>query len=175
MKRTELHVGDVLYHAAPRTWNSDYFGEKAVVVDVEPYKVSRWGRGDDRYVKTDKGPGVLVELGPRGGRPYRAVVTLAHLRGPYEAVVAEVKARAEAQRARVAEQVAKRNAVKTGAGAVAERARNAGFAPYGVLQEGALIALAPDVLARLLDAAGVPQSDAAPAAAAHTPSEGESR
>ncbi len=75
-------------------------------------------------------------------------------------VIAEVKARAEQRRARVAVAAANRDAVRANAEAVAKRARDAGFVPYGVLQDGALIALSPDVLAALLDAAGVPQSDA---------------
>lgn len=160
MKRTDLKTGDELYYAMPRTWDNDYSGEKAVVLAVEPHEASRWGHGESRFHTVAKGTGVLVELHKGAGVTIRSVVSLAHLRGPYDTIAAEVKDRAKQRRAHAAEQMAARKAVKANAESVAKRARDAGFGPYGVMGDGALISLAPDVLAALLDAAGVPQADA---------------
>lgn len=161
MKRSELKVGDELYYAKPRDWDHDHAGNKAVVLAVEPHMARDMHiRRGERFVEIDKGNGVLVEIHESRFSPRRDVVSLAHLRGPYAAVAAEVKIRAEQRRDRVATIQAQQKAVKAAADAVAQRARDAGFEPYGVLPDGALIALKPSVLAALLDAAGAPQADA---------------
>jgi len=85
MKRSELHVGDELYHATEWQWKN-HEGYKATVCSTEPYKESTWGR----HYSVPKGPGVLVTM---GNSDYQRVVTLGSLRGPYEQIAAEVEVR----------------------------------------------------------------------------------
>lgn len=159
MKRSELNVGDELYYAKPGDWHRDYDGKKVVVLSVEPYRDRLGqdrGRGD-RFLKVDKGTGVLVEIHSKTTGRYRRVVQLAQLHGPYETVAAEVRARAEQRHARDVAIMADRVAFRSAADAVAWRAHEAGFKPCQVLRGGELIALEPSVLTALLDAANVPQ------------------
>lgn len=96
MKRSELVVGAELYYARERDWDSPAYsdgrGKKVTVVAIEPWINARqtWDRAD-RIRQCDKGNGVLVDgLIGWSETVERDVVSLAHLRGPYEATAAMV-------------------------------------------------------------------------------------
>lgn len=108
MKRSEIHVDDVLYYARPSDWDHGYTdrrGARVVVVSDRPW--TRRGQWSYDLTEVAKGTGVLVDFvrdgaqdGPdfAASRSSRDVVQLAHLRGPYDAVAAEVEARKKAAR-----------------------------------------------------------------------------
>lgn len=103
MKRSEIRVGDVLYYAKPSDWDHGYIdprGARVVVVSDRPHQRSTLYPYQLREISA--GTGVLVDFvrdgaqdGPSvtASRSPRDVVQLAHLRGPYEQVAAEVEAR----------------------------------------------------------------------------------
>lgn len=121
MKRSELKVGDELYHATPSDWKADRTGKKVTVLAVEPYVRSDWGtRGP---YETSAGTGVLVEQS--GG--YRNVVQLGHLRGPWLEVLAEVEPRQDANDRRRKEERTRRVDMAAGRDATIGRAKAAGY------------------------------------------------
>ncbi len=158
MKRTDLKVGDALYSAKPWQWDH-HTGDKATVVAVEPYKANkaRWGFRADPYKQVEAGNGVLVEMAGWGGKPEKQVVQLAHLRGPYDEIAAQVAAeKAEASAAREKADQARDDHQRFMA-ALRRRAKVGGYTVYSATDTDFLTIHASD-LASLLDAAGVPQS-----------------
>lgn len=104
MKRSELQVGDHLFHARPGGWrfNSiDHYDAHVVVLHTAPHVLPpAWSR-DRSPIETEKGAGVLVAFVNEKGEQGRAgVCQLANLRGPYEKTRAEVEERREADRRR---------------------------------------------------------------------------
>lgn len=102
MKRSELVVGAELFYQR----SANYSPERARVLAVEPYR-EKYVRGDERFVATNKGNGVLVEL-PRthNGGTYRKLVPLSSLKGPWAELYAEYE-RTQEEAARHRETVAK--------------------------------------------------------------------
>lgn len=102
MKRSELKVGDHLYHAKPGNWQNDYVGHDAhvVVASVEPHTRESFGRRTP--MKTRSGGGVLVKV-VDNGRPesewHETVVRIGDLRGPYEETLKEIRERQAQQHA----------------------------------------------------------------------------
>lgn len=162
MKRSDLKVGDELYYARPGEWTDLRLGDKVTVVAVEPYQEIRstWGmRRSEPYKQVPSGNGVLVEGPSWGGDLAKIVVQLGHLRGPYAETAAKVEAlRAEADAATKAAREA-RAAHSRALGALERRAEAAGYL-VSADRDGNYMLVKPDVLAALLDAAGVPQSPA---------------
>ncbi len=150
MKRAELHVGDELFYATPYNWRQ-FRGTKAVVVAVEPYKANTFARNP--FLDTTSGPGVLVDLDYHAG-PRRDVVSLAHLRGPYATVEAQMEAARERRVAEYRDAADQRAARQDAADAVVERAAAAGVRAR-TTQGGDLVELTPAALAALLDRAGI--------------------
>lgn len=114
MKRSDLVVGESYYYATGTGWlDRSAYGRwgRAVVVASEPYvEPHGWGGRDHSPRQTNRGPGVLVDLHEWGYdptrltaagkvelKPYRTVVQLGQLRGPWGQTKAEVDA-AEHQR-----------------------------------------------------------------------------
>lgn len=96
MKRSELVVGAELFHSTSR--NND-FGQKVVVVSVEPHEYSSYSA---RIRQTTKGGGVLVEVPYttwNGGGSMQKVVQLQSLIGDY----ATIQSAIDAERVRKAE------------------------------------------------------------------------
>jgi hypothetical protein len=127
VKRAELVVGARLYHTNKRDWETDEWGAKEVVVlDTDPWKERSYYTRRDKedtirvvdgveYVVGSEfykgehvgGNGVLVgvprkywkkETDPDGPDFEADVVTLGSLKGDFETVDAEVKARVERNR-----------------------------------------------------------------------------
>lgn len=101
MKRTELVVGAELYYSRERDWAEPEYagkprGERVRVLAIDPWEDGKSGPFDrrpldDRIRECAKGGGVLVERVSCGlGKPYRDVVPLAHLKGDYDAIHAQV-------------------------------------------------------------------------------------
>lgn len=96
MKRSELTVGAELFYAEPSAWKDNqvpagdggYRLGKAKVLAIEPYAYNAWRPRGQEIEPASKGSGVLVEIAG-----HRRVVQLGHLRGPWEATLAEVKER----------------------------------------------------------------------------------
>jgi predicted trehalose synthase len=130
MKRTDLMVGEVLYHTRLRGWeDAAHSGHKATVVDTQPYRSLRqgyYGRDRKPWAPDPKGAGVLVDI-DYGLGGVREVVSLATLKGPYEQVAAQVKEQAEARRARVQAANEARQAEASARDAMLARAEQAGI------------------------------------------------
>lgn len=95
MKRSELKVGDRLYHATAGNWKrgGGWGGSWAVtVLAVEPYKYDRYAIAEKRHHPVSKGFGVYVQL----DNGTRDVVQLQNLRGPYDECKAIADGRAKA-------------------------------------------------------------------------------
>jgi hypothetical protein len=127
MKRKDLTVGAELWHSRHRDWDrSVWAGDKAVVVDTQPYRRPRQfevRRYDPQWVADPKGTLVLVDIHRgRGDRAWveREIVPLAHLHGPYEENRRQIAVRAEQDKQRRQEGDAARR--------MAEQSRNAAVA-----------------------------------------------
>lgn len=86
MKRIELTTGaELAYQKNTSDSDSTYGIRKAIVLEIAPYKepFTRYRTGDDRFVKTDVGNGVLVEIDGR-----KQVVQLSQLVGLYSVEMA---------------------------------------------------------------------------------------
>jgi hypothetical protein len=96
VKRSELKVGEAYYYDRSNSWTKYGEGLKAVVVDDKRYALSKdnfsWER--ETYEEDPKGNLVLVDVHYRY-TTRRELVLTAHLRGPWEQTLAEVKAAAE--------------------------------------------------------------------------------
>jgi hypothetical protein len=102
MHRKDLVVGAELYYARERDWATPKYGsgrgEMVKVLAVEPwedrpYYGMRDSRPmDERLRACEKGNGVLIERRIGGQPPWRDIVSLAHLKGPYAATHATVSA-----------------------------------------------------------------------------------
>jgi hypothetical protein len=135
MKRSELKVGDELYHARPADWRdgtAGFPGRRVRVLSVGPHRTLTYS---NEPIKTNAGNGVLVEvLDEQTGKPYTwrwgntgYVVQLAHLRGPWAETLAAVeRRRTENRAARDAATTAVR-AVQAAADAAVDRARRDGI------------------------------------------------
>jgi hypothetical protein len=134
VKRSELNVGDELYHATPGDWKGGYTsnpGRRVRVVSVAPHRKRSY---DHSPTTANSGNGVLVEvLNEVDGKPMRYrwgtgyVVQLAHLRGPYAATLAAVEAqRVERNQARRDAVTARKNVAET-VGKVVDQARLDGW------------------------------------------------
>jgi hypothetical protein len=126
MKRTELKVGQELYLATRRDWESCDWGRKVRVVDTAPWAAPRTFTGWPR--PTTGGMGVAVQYVQANGETGPIFVTpLASLKGEYETVKAQVAARVaekEADRRRL--QAAQKDA-RDHKNALVERAEKLGF------------------------------------------------
>jgi hypothetical protein len=105
VRRADLVVGGEYYYDRSTKWEQGTWrgGHRAVVVRVDPHKQRAVGRDP---VEVPTGPGVLVDLFDSGG-PWRTVVSIVHLRGPWQ----ETKDRVDAaQHAREAANAARQSA-----------------------------------------------------------------
>lgn len=130
MKRSELVVGAELYHAKPRDWannSTDHRGARVTVVSIAPY--TRESYSWNKIYETSKGTGVLVTFFKKDGTPddRQDVVQLAHLRGPYAEVAAQVAGQREADRKAGATLASQRDAVRRYVEKARARATAAGF------------------------------------------------
>lgn len=98
MKRNELRVGEELYYARERDWatpeHGSGYGARVKVLAVVPWKHFPRSNEEQKFGPCDSGNGVLVERAGgtwNHGKPYRDVVPLAHLKGGYDAINAEVE------------------------------------------------------------------------------------
>lgn len=135
MKRSELVVGDELYHARLVDWRDGYTktqpDSRVRVLSLDPYTVASYIRAP---IRSSTGTGVLVEvLDEKTGAP-RAfpwgtgyVVRLGHLRGPYAATVTAVAARRAARATIQDEESARRRALTDAVDATIDRARLDGW------------------------------------------------
>lgn len=132
MKRSELKVGDELYHATAAEWKTGSAGAKVKVLAVEPYTYTRHGIG---FSQAEPGrPGrVLVEMA-RWGEPGEYLVRLCDLHGPWDKINAQVEEQQCEKRQALADAEAAREARRqlraeesTTRDAAIERAAGMGF------------------------------------------------
>jgi hypothetical protein len=132
MKRSELQVGDILFYARPVNWGGSHIPAtaKVEVLAVEPHRRKELNRREISQI--DRGNGVLIAYVNSDCRT--DVVQLAHLRGPYDEVVAQVRRQAAvalAEREAARERAVQRRALAaendTARTAVTARAEAAGF------------------------------------------------
>lgn len=154
MKRSELKVGDELYHARPHEWKNDRDGDHVTVLAVEPYKntASEWSVPN--FTKVESGPGVLVTLRRSYAvAPRKAIVQLGHLRGPYAQIKAEVEKRQAERRAERDRAADARNSERAEANQAVHRLTQAGFqAHWEVDRVGYYVRMSTATLNKLLDA-----------------------
>jgi hypothetical protein len=155
VKRSELNVGDELYYARSTNWEDrSAYGQRAVVVDAGCWErpIRHWGF-DNNPRPASKGNGVLVDLYSDGrAKPWREVVTLGQLKGPWLEVKTRVD-KAEAQRReREAADRAEQDTEWTAARSAADRARRLGFAQIVAQQYPTRITILAADLEVLLDA-----------------------
>ncbi len=166
MKRSELKVGDELYHARPDNWKR-HQGSRVVVLAVEPYDRPDSWAVDRAPIQARTGNGVLVEFvresGARDGdtmptRRKPEVVQLSHLRGPYAETAAQVAEAAEAANLARRAVADERDDIQRYVGSVVERAKDAGLtgvrsdtAWHVESRRAARITVRTDELADLLD------------------------
>lgn len=157
MKRSELKVGDELYYARYRDWETaPHGGQKVVVLSTEPYRrlsVGYYGPDHKPWRPDPQGALVLVEIHNLTYR-HQDVVSLASLKGPYGKVAAEVAARAKTRRDRERALEAKRHDQAAQQQAVIARAERAGVEARTWLHTSAseeYVMLKVDELDRLLD------------------------
>lgn len=106
MKRSELVVGQMLYHARPRDYQNGGGGKKVEVLHVEPWRQKTQfyvPKGESPFTPTPDGKGNLVHVRIHdtfGGKPHthEDVVRLGDLHGDYDTVAAEMKKQREATR-----------------------------------------------------------------------------
>jgi pyruvate-formate lyase-activating enzyme len=150
VKRSELNVGDELYHAKPYEWTHDLTGRQVVVLSVEPVKRRDWGhRGIMPAVKSG---GVHVRVITPGFTDWEDVVRLQDLRGPYDATLTEVKARQKRnqEQAREDEERAAARVARTDAVVARARAKGATSAKRNYASPGR-VTIDAEELAALLD------------------------
>lgn len=88
MKRADLKVGARLYLSTHKKWETETYGRCEVeVVKTEPHESDRW---NSKHRQIEKGNGVLVGTVRSDGTLNHRVVQLAHLRGPWAIVKADV-------------------------------------------------------------------------------------
>jgi hypothetical protein len=152
MKWADLKIGDRLYYARPWRWRQDYDGKLAVVLATEPHKLSY--NGQARPV--DRGNDVLVELADDAGGnsyTYKTTVPLAHLRGPYDETLAEVRERQNQRNERSREESRQREQDRREARALLELLDRAEAAGFDVLiHANGRVDMSTETLTRLLDA-----------------------
>jgi hypothetical protein len=93
MKRAELTVGQEYWYSNSLSWEENTFlGCKIIVVDLGFWqKPDVWSR-DNNPRKTTKGSSILVDMVTKyESRIVRKVVSLAHIRGPYEETYKKIK------------------------------------------------------------------------------------
>jgi hypothetical protein len=141
MKRADLKVGDRLYYAQQWQWRDDYYeGKLAVVLATENRPTTR-------------GNGVFVELADAAGGnsyTYKTTVPLAHLRGPYDKTLAEVRERQKQRNERSREESRQREQDRREARALLDRAEAAGFDV--LIHANGRVDMSTETLTRLLDA-----------------------
>lgn len=157
MKRSDIHVGDELFYARSNAWQKYGDGCKAVVVDTQPYSITRVTYGSDYYRPDANGKAVLVDLYDShvSDKPRRTAVPTAHLRGPYEATKAEADRLASADREQSRAESQRAQEAWTEAKTIEESAQAAGIdarAHHLPSYDGPQFVLTPADMAKLLDA-----------------------
>lgn len=130
MKRSELKVGDRLYHDGHTGWDTSMYGGAEVeVLAVTPHQSTRWS---SNIREADKGQGVLVQRVRQDGTPGRRdVVQLGHLRGPWVTTLALVTANREARHeASEARRIERENLANALEDLVLRLAEQVGVKPY---------------------------------------------
>jgi hypothetical protein len=150
VKRSELKVGDELYHAKPYDWTHTNDGARVVVLSVDPVRRRDWGRRE--ITAATSGNGVYVRVITPGFTDREDVVRIQDLRGPYEATLSEVRARQKhnQEQAREDEQRAAARSAQTDAVVARARAKGATSAERVYASPGQ-VTIGVEDLAALLD------------------------
>lgn len=170
MKRNEIKAGMELYYDRSTQWRDARYGEgiKAVVVDDKRYRIntSSFGFRNAPHTEDPKGTAVLVDLHRRWGgdeiRVERKAVPVAHLRGPWEELHAEITARREERENANERAEEKRRALHARAALAKERAKTAGFnvdVSFGYGGKPTHVEVSVEEFERLLSAARVAEGN----------------
>lgn len=157
MKRSDIHEGDEVYYARSNAWQKYRDGCKAVVVDAQPYHITRVAWGKNTYRPNANGKAVLVDLYDSGvdDKPRRTAVPTSHLRGPYEATKAEAERTAAAAAEESRAESRRIQESWTEAKTIEESAREAGINTTAcnlLDHDGPQFVVSPADMAKLLDA-----------------------